>query len=449
MECAVCLDTCYDVILCGCTSNICIDCAKEYILTITTVPHCPNCKSAWTRMFLLDRLGKKYMDTTYKEHWKRCLLDRELAKLQEYLNNKYIANTRQTEIRRAVIDWQKVNGELMKLKYRKIKTEAHMNRIAELEPIAEVLKAKYVECIKKHDAKKGVNMIVCACPVCPSFVMKPEYKCSTCYIKICKQCREILNDDHKCNPDTVESVKLLKKDTKPCPKCAAQIHKLDGCDQMWCVSCHTTFSWKTGTIDTTRVHNPHYFDWLRRTGQNIQPVPNQGCLNNVNHILQRAHHQIYLHEIVKYNAYIQIQQTYHNIRERIETYQRYLGNTQNVNDLLESHIHKRQTKPKMASTLLRRDNMREKYTEIIQLLEMVMTVYKEVLGTLDFTTDFYKPYKKHMTPIVLYANEHFVKLSVVYKWSFPYINHEFYISPLTYTTKDLIKYTTEVAELLK
>lgn len=38
------------------------------------------------------------------------------------------------------------------------------------------------------------------------------------------------------------------------------------CDQMWCVSCHTTFSWNSGQVLlNTVVHNPHYYEYLRRT----------------------------------------------------------------------------------------------------------------------------------------------------------------------------------------
>ena len=43
---------------------------------------------------------------------------------------------------------------------------------------------------------------------------------------------------------------------------------LRNCDQMWCImdGCQTAFSWDTGHIVTGKVHNPHYYEWLRRNG---------------------------------------------------------------------------------------------------------------------------------------------------------------------------------------
>lgn len=39
------------------------------------------------------------------------------------------------------------------------------------------------------------------------------------------------------------------------------------CSQMFCTQCHTVFDWKTGRIETGQIHNPHYFEYMKRNGQ--------------------------------------------------------------------------------------------------------------------------------------------------------------------------------------
>jgi hypothetical protein len=69
--------------------------------------------------------------------------------------------------------------------------------------------------------------------------------------------------NHKCNPESIESFKLICKETKPCPNCRTRISKVSGCDQMWCTQCHVTFSWTTGLKVTGNIHNPHYYEWKK------------------------------------------------------------------------------------------------------------------------------------------------------------------------------------------
>ena len=95
----------------------------------------------------------------------------------------------------------------------------------------------------------------------------------------CPECHVIkgLSRDavHTCNENDVATAKLLNSDTKPCPSCRTPIFKIMGCDQMWCTQCHTGFSWRTGMIQNSHIHNPHYFEWQRQqTDGNI--LRNQG-----------------------------------------------------------------------------------------------------------------------------------------------------------------------------
>jgi hypothetical protein len=117
------------------------------------------------------------------------------------------------------------------------------------------------------------------CPAddCRGF-LSTAYKCGICNKHTCSECLELTGCEaapleapqaHICKPDMVETAKAIKKETRACPKCAARIFKIDGCDQMWCTmtGCNTAFSWNTGHVVTGRVHNPHYYEWLRRNGE--------------------------------------------------------------------------------------------------------------------------------------------------------------------------------------
>jgi hypothetical protein len=110
----------------------------------------------------------------------------------------------------------------------------------------------------------------CQKPSCNGMIDE-NYCCVICNNTTCPKCCEITLENHVCNPDTVETIKNIKKDSKPCPKCGISISKIGGCSQMWCVECHTGFSWVTGEIETN-IHNPHYFEYMRKNGV-IPPAP--------------------------------------------------------------------------------------------------------------------------------------------------------------------------------
>jgi hypothetical protein len=91
--------------------------------------------------------------------------------------------------------------------------------------------------------------------------------CIICNSTVCKKCESVIKSKgHKCDSDVLANVLLLKNDTKGCPKCSTLIYKISGCDQMYCTKCKTPFSWNTGEIDNTSIHNPHYFNELRQNG---------------------------------------------------------------------------------------------------------------------------------------------------------------------------------------
>jgi hypothetical protein len=118
----------------------------------------------------------------------------------------------------------------------------------------------------------------CPDPECRGF-LSTQWKCGLCKKWSCPDCHEVKGFerecDHTCNPDNVATAQLLARDTKPCPNCGTGIFKIDGCNQMWCTDCHTAFDWRTGRIETN-IHNPHYYEWLRRNSPDGQIPRNPG-----------------------------------------------------------------------------------------------------------------------------------------------------------------------------
>jgi hypothetical protein len=110
----------------------------------------------------------------------------------------------------------------------------------------------------------------CSHPTCNGMLKYNSNLCGICNNITCTKCLQYYNVDndttHVCNEDDVKTAKLIKKDTKYCPKCNFGITKISGCDVMFCTQCTTSFNWKTMEILTKNLHNPHYLEYLRKEG---------------------------------------------------------------------------------------------------------------------------------------------------------------------------------------
>jgi len=121
--------------------------------------------------------------------------------------------------------------------------------------------------IKKNHKKeiiKSTILDVIRCNKCENSltVSQKVLKCVSCETVFCDSCFSALESD--------KSTHICASKMKSCPKCYNLIEKEDaGCDQMFCILCNTVFSWKTGLIVdvATKVHNPHYYEWKRKTGE--------------------------------------------------------------------------------------------------------------------------------------------------------------------------------------
>lgn len=279
-DCFVCVEplTVSKSVTClACDFIACRSCTQKFILSKPAPAQCmnPECAVPWSMKFLADTFPAKWVNGTekdsYRTHMKKIALERERSKLPQTIAQlpEYHAEERRRD------RLQKEQAEIVALQQKIRKRQAAVRGLLRIEGGRATAKTL------------RVAHFMCPCPVenCRGLVEASTARCAVCTARICRSCRNRVGtqteEKHVCLPEAVESVKLMRKDTKPCPTCASPIFKIDGCDQMWCTQCQTAFSWQTAKIETGIVHNPHAVRWERehgRTTRNPGDVPCGGLV---------------------------------------------------------------------------------------------------------------------------------------------------------------------------
>ncbi len=283
-DCSICCETFNKSTRCKiecktCEDNetcVCRTCAKRYILDQPTDASCMVCKVEWDQEALNDHFTKVFVNNEFKKHRENYLFDKQVALLpetQEYAEElKFIrALEKQKEI--LYKEKRKIEEKLKEVNDSMRNIDKTISRI-------------------RFDKKeeKAVSIFKYKCPMedCNGFLNEKFY-CGICENHICKDCMEKKEDNHECNEEKKETIKMIRKDTKPCPKCGEMINKSYGCDQMYCITCHTAFSWITGQIERGTVHNPEYYRWMRENGRDIPRNPLDIVENPCNELIQYHH----------------------------------------------------------------------------------------------------------------------------------------------------------------
>jgi hypothetical protein len=291
-----------------CSAAACSKCIEIYLLSKHEDAHCLHCRVNYNEETLYEICTKTYLQNTYFQHRQEVLVNRERANLpglqdsamemmRRREKDKKIAeiraeiselatkrdgiliasNTFYTEYMRV----KKENGDTKDLRIKiaelRIQMEdygalitAKKDAIYNLNHIREEKEEK-----KEEEKKKFIRR--CLRSECQGF-LSTAWKCGICEWYSCSKCFCVKSknqeDAHECKKEDVETADLIKKDSKPCPNCGEFINKSSGCDQMYCVSCQTPFSWNTGKIVTSGpIHNPHYYEWMKRNGGSVPRNP--------------------------------------------------------------------------------------------------------------------------------------------------------------------------------
>jgi hypothetical protein len=263
-----------------------------------------------------------------------------------------------------------------------------------------------------------------------------DWKCGICDTITCSKCFEYIeNSNHICTEDNIKTVELIKKTTKNCPTCGEGIYKIEGCDQMYCTSCNTAFSWNTGQIVVTNIHNPHYFEYLRKQSTNgiIPRQPgdlggntdetNIDCINDY-HLLQFT--MVKFRLIQNYKSFqtliknfTELIRLYLHSKDRYNHIQRQITNSENELRILRieflSSILTEDRFKKQINTIYKRNEM---YEESHSLIETIYLIAESIVKK------YLKLYliKKDITPDVMvkFAEEYRIEVDefkkLIYKF---------------------------------
>jgi hypothetical protein len=181
------------------------------------------------------------------------------------------------------------------------------------------------------------------------------------------------------------------------------------CDQMFCISCQTPFSWASGKIVTSgTIHNPHYYEWLRRNGQNNQShrnpldVPCGGYPNTWE--LRRLNNTINKELYDTLYEFHRICQEIQDISTR--TYRSHLDNT-NINNIHVKFLLNDIDDKHWGQLLAQNEKKRKRDQEVQEIFAAFRMVAVELLNRLQnyvYTVDNKNYYLHQQTPISVTEN---------------------------------------------
>lgn len=286
-NCDICTEkynkTAHSPIACDkCNFVCCATCFITYITDPNSFFKCMSCREEFSRHELNKRMSSSFMTKEYRDCQKIIVYERE---------KQFFPETQEMiHIRRLQQDAKELRKDMREQELTKDEKKKKRGELGDLKLKIADLKTS----TESPERKQRTYILPCAHGDCKGTLLSEEknengnYVCVICTGITCAKCRmDIQSDEHECDPDILKSVAAMSRSSKPCPRCGAMIHKISGCDQMFCTQCKCVFSWATLKVQNGVMHNPHYLEWRRQARENGEPeiiVP-AGDELNFNHAL--------------------------------------------------------------------------------------------------------------------------------------------------------------------
>ena len=292
--------------------RICNQCNKIK----NTTHNCPDCKYTTCRNCLQKYILSKYPIKCLRDECKRVFTKGDLMRMfgQNWFYStywRYLESNHVDNVDKVKLDELKKSIEHLHILIERANSNFYRQRQVLYSKIEDLRLTMFAIRNAKPGVEKKQNCLIRNCPKDECLGMIPINKdekaeCTLCGTVLCKECLECVRDEHgetseqrehsetskhsehgehsehsehECDEKILESVKAIFQDTKQCPGCGISIFKIEGCYQMWCTQCHTTFHYRTGEVLNERIHNPHYVEWLNSQKRGRQQPAEEHGLN--------------------------------------------------------------------------------------------------------------------------------------------------------------------------
>jgi hypothetical protein len=302
------------------TTVTCTECVKRYILDEMTEAKCMICKREWPTSFIYTTFTKSFLHGPYRKHLMKVWVERETSMIPSTI--PYVQAHQQLT---------SLNDDIAKSRH---KIEVLEKQIRELRTDILNLENKKVEVTiflnnqtDKDEKSVKVDLLMpCPKDQCNGLIEKTTQECVVCQTKLCSSCLDVIDfksiEQHQCDPTKVLTAVDINKNTKPCPKCATRIYKIEGCDMMFCTNCKVSFSWQRGNFLTGPIHNPHYFEWQQKLAESNRQLNTTNNLPNCGEIPDYIQHFFspFSSIVTDYGKYCE---TYTYVRELLRSVTHY------------------------------------------------------------------------------------------------------------------------------
>ena len=357
-----------------CKFEVCKTCVRKYLLSTTEVS-CMSCKKAWNRLFMVENLNQSFFNKDFKTHQKQFLMEREIARLPESM---------EAASRQIVIKGYAKEDDILKQQLK-----LHQETIREIKSAREKV-WRNINSVEKGGGYKKKFIMACPEENCRG-MLSTAYKCEICKMYSCPDCLICIGPlprssiAHECDQALVDTAKLIRESSKPCPACGEFIEKTEGCDQMWCTGCKTGFSWNSGVIDKGVIHNPHFYQYQQANNINVRNPGDIVCgglpnwwraRSGLARICTKARGEtvgarvpsviLYSDQLTKYHRALS-----HIIYNELPQMRTKIREYTDHQDLRVKYINQEIDKKQLGDTIYKRNNLRQKYIELVHIYELI------------------------------------------------------------------------------